>query len=97
MLKKQKRIVDRDLIESVRLQGCLIGVACAGPIDVDHVTTQGAGGGDTVCNLMPLCRLHHTEKGFGYSKMIKKYPNYLKWLLDNNRHDVILKAIKSGR
>lgn len=33
-----------------------------GPSDPDHVRTKGAGGRDRG-NIVPLCRVHHTEKG----------------------------------
>ena len=72
-------------------------VDCCGEIDLDHVKTKGSGGGDTILyggielnNLMPLCRWHHIEKGqISYSGMIRRYPKYLRWLLDNDRDDII--------
>jgi len=31
------------------------------PLDPHHIKTRGAGGGDTLDNLVILCRLHHEE------------------------------------
>jgi len=89
----KKRIINRALIEEIRLEGCTIGNDCLGCVDVDHVTTRGGGGNDVRENLMPLCRKHHTEKGqIAFSGMIKKYPEYFKWLLKFNRDDIIERA-----
>lgn len=98
------RTEDRPLIERVRLQGCILdqslGVRsedkCCEGCDVDHVTTQGSGGGDVAENLMPLCRKHHSEKGqIGYAGMINKYKSYHRWLIMMDRTDVIERARRS--
>lgn len=96
-----KREKNRELIERVRLEGCIVNNQnCSGPVDfddvacdVDHVRTQGSGGGDVEDNLMPLCRVHHGEKGqIGYSGMINKYRRYHQWVADHNRDDIIERA-----
>ena len=30
--------------------------------DPDHIQSRGAGGGDELANLWPLCRIHHMER-----------------------------------
>ncbi len=43
-------------------------------VDVHHIKSRGAGGGDTVDNVIPLCRSHHTEiHKIGPTKMMEKY------------------------
>jgi hypothetical protein len=59
--------------------------------DPHHVTSRGAGGGDTAENLMPLCRSHHNEwedpwKGPGY--VVRKYARVRDWLELAGRTDV---------
>ncbi|WP_353737445.1 HNH endonuclease signature motif containing protein [Microcystis sp. M061S2] len=52
-------------------------MACGkdGPSDVHHVKTRGSGGGDDYWNVMPLCRVHHTEwHKIGMQQMIAKHP-----------------------
>lgn len=91
-LEKNKRVVDEQYIQSVEWQRC---VACGkqGPNDAHHVTTRGAGGGDTWDNLMPLCRVCHSEwHQIGPSKMIKKYDKIYQWLKEKQREDVLEKV-----
>lgn len=61
--------------------------ACGGnwpALDVDHIKTFASGGPDAPHNCMTLCRLCHIEKGrIAISGMIKKYPNYLNFLVVN--------------
>lgn len=93
VLQKPKRKGDPKVLEMVRNQRCS---ACGSwPSDAHHVTTKGAGGGDTGDNVMPLCRTHHTEwHQSGPGKMISKYPGVLRWLEEHERMDVIFRARK---
>lgn len=62
MYPKPKRIVDREAIESVRAFGkcMMLGMGeCYGELDVHHIVGRGAGGNDTLDNLVLLCRGHH--------------------------------------
>jgi len=77
-------------LDMVRGSPCIV---CGSKADPHHVTTRGAGGGDTIDNLMPLCRTHHTEwHKSGPGRMIEKYMNVLKWLTDHGRDDVLRRA-----
>jgi hypothetical protein len=33
---------------------------CWGGLDIHHIDTRGSGGGDTIDNVILLCRRHHT-------------------------------------
>lgn len=72
MLPKPKRIVDQDVLETVRgLPCCVCGRM---GVDPSHIRTRGSGGPDTPWNVVPHCRLHHTEWGQSWSKFLRKYP-----------------------
>lgn len=88
MFQKKKRLKDRELLDRVKQETC---VACDGfPTDPAHVTSRGAGGGDTQNNVMALCRLHHIEQGqTGWGAFMIEYPPVRSWLLLKNRGDVI--------
>jgi len=67
-------IVDEDYLNFIRGKWCLIEVGCNGPIDPDHLRARGTGEhkrNDYTC--LPLCRLHHSERGQGNEKFEKKY------------------------
>lgn len=65
--------------------------------DPHHVTTVKAGGGDTMDNVMSLCRAHHTEwHKSGPGHMVAKYPKIRKWLVNMGRND-ILERIERGK
>jgi hypothetical protein len=85
---KPTRKRDPKAIERVRKQACQ---ACAArPAHAHHVTTRGAGGGDTKNNLMPLCFEHHAEwHNTGPSFMIARYPRVKEWLIDHDRFDLL--------
>ena len=74
-IPKPKRFVDLDNIEQLHDIPCLVGnKACTIGTDPHHVKTRGAGGGDEPENLMPLCRVHHTEIHLtGHAKFVKRY------------------------
>ena len=88
---KPKREGNSKVLEMVRKQRCC---ACgAWPSDPHHVTTKGAGGGDTGDNVMPLCRRHHTEwHQRGPSLVCSKYGPVLEWLKAHERQDILIKA-----
>lgn len=49
--------------------------------DPHHVKSKGSGGPDEEWNLMPLCRIHHTEiHKIGSATFSLKYNNVLLWL-----------------
>jgi hypothetical protein len=91
MFPKDKRLVNKALLEAVRRQPC---VACGRPgtgipkNEAEHVSTKGAGNDDTEDNVWPLCRTHHFEKGNGFKKFLEKYPSCVAWLKKHNRSDV---------
>jgi 5-methylcytosine-specific restriction endonuclease McrA len=59
------RISDKSAIEQVRNREgvCMYGLAtretCSGGLDVHHIKSKGSGGGDTLENMITLCRKHH--------------------------------------
>lgn len=60
------------------------------PVDLDHITTRGAGGKDDDNNFFILCRKCHTERHqIGLITFIKKYPNLKSWLKDKGRQDIL--------
>lgn len=82
MIPKSKRKEDEDLLELVRSQRC---VECArtGP-DPCHVKSRGAGGPDESWNVLPLCRVHHTEQHkIGWVTFAERHPRVLLWLEAN--------------
>jgi hypothetical protein len=93
-MMKPKRIVDEELLETVRQLPCL---ACAS-IDPDgaraalhddgirshphHLYSRGAGGNDVPENLMPLCFNHHRMvHSKGLSVMAYYHPVIKNWLI----------------
>lgn len=90
MFPKPKRIRNRQLLDRVKSQPCVISDAsCRGVIDPQHITTVGHGGHDVENNVMPLCRAHHTEMGWSYVKMFEKYPAVREWLIQHGRQDIL--------
>lgn len=94
---KKKQRHNPELISEVKSKPC---AACGKSSfyelnDAHHVTTRGAGGGDTYDNLMPLDRQHHTElHQIGYKKMCEKYPSVKEWLENNFRDDILKRMLK---
>lgn len=56
---KIKRETDKDYIEYIKANCCLVGILCAGDTVHHHTKTKGSGGSDFSC--VPLCVKHHTE------------------------------------
>lgn len=80
---KQKRIVNKKLIEEVKRKNCQ---ACymEPPVDAHHVKSKKTGGHDIEQNLMPLCRRCHTTvhtKGLTFMSSINEPVE--KWLERN--------------
>jgi len=71
---KNKRIKNRKLINEIKKRPCVV---CGAPADdAHHFKTQGSGGDDTEMNLLPVCRIHHTEvHSIGVTRMSNKYPH----------------------
>ena len=89
--QKPQRIENKALVDKIRGERCVCcGIRPAGGVDAHHVTTKGAGGGDTINNLMPLCRIHHAAvHQYGYNKACKKYPGVQRWLIQHERDDIL--------
>ena len=72
MFPKPTRVKDKELRRLIRGRPCL--VCGASPSDAAHLKTVGSGGGDTVDNLIPLCRVHHVEQhAIGIDTFLSKY------------------------
>lgn len=93
MLQKQKRIVDKELIETVKGLPCL---ACGKEPcgDAHHVKSRGSGGHDIATNLMPLCREHHVAVHvIGMKKFAKIHMIVRHWLKFAGRSDLLKKDV----
>ena len=89
MFPKKKRIVDPECLERVKKLPCAI-CKKSSFSDPHHITTRGAGGGDTEDNVMPLCRKHHHQwHWLGIKTMIRKYNEVAIWLLAHKRYDIM--------
>lgn len=90
-MQKRIRVVDEELLETVRNLPCLhCGVT---PVDPHHVTSVKAGGDDVATNILPVCRAAHIlwhQKGPGY--MIDNFPAIRYWLELAGRQDVLDRA-----
>lgn len=90
LLKKKKRIINKELIDEIRLMGCIVNnnQCLRSCIDVHHITTIGAGGGDTIENLVPLCRKCHQAIHYSGSKsMAKNSSSYKEYLVKIGREE----------
>lgn len=69
-----------DLLAEYRAKPCA--VCSRRPTDPHHVRTVGAGGEDVDFNLLPLCRLHHSEwHSLGAVTFLKRHFS-LRWHLE---------------
>ena len=76
---KLARIIDRKLLDSFHLKSCI--VCGKRGCDPCHIMSVGAGGDDVLDNLMPLCRLHHTEQHqIGLYSFVMKYRGLTQYL-----------------
>jgi 5-methylcytosine-specific restriction endonuclease McrA len=88
MYQKKVRVLNPQLLFETKQMPCLI--CHKTPSDPDHITTRGAGGGDTENNIWPLCRTHHNERhAIGIARMATKYKKLIDWLHKHKRFDVI--------
>lgn len=73
MLVKPKRVRDESVLSKSRESPCAVcGVT---PCDPHHMLARGAGGGDTVGNVIPLCRRHHHEiHTIGRRRFFERHP-----------------------
>lgn len=96
-LQKPQRVRDQKYLNYVKTLPCLCfngldsKYRCnSGPVDPDHITSRGAGGGDTPDNVWPLCRTHHNLRhARGLPYITERYPKLKKWLLENKRYDIL--------
>lgn len=82
---KPRRIENPELLEVIRELPC---IACAAPApsDAHHIKSRGAGGDDTVWNVISLCREHHSlahQRGMQYMRLT--FPSIRYWLEEAER------------
>jgi hypothetical protein len=59
-------------------------IICFSKGEGHHLRTRKSGGCDSVWNLMPLCRLHHSNvHQIGMNTFAKKYPVVKDWLISH--------------
>lgn len=81
-LPKDVRLISTMALDLARQQPCIV---CSQPADPHHLKTRAAGGHDVEFNLMPLCRVHHTEiHKLNNVRMAEKYEAVKNWLI---KHD----------
>jgi hypothetical protein len=74
MFPKQIRPVDEKVLQKVRGMGCC--VCGQHPVDASHIRSRGAGGPDTMWNVVPHCRRHHTEwHSRGWKDFMRRNPS----------------------
>lgn len=79
---KQKRKVDKALIKQINQGRCIV-CSALNP-DAHHVKSKASGGHDVSSNLMPICRIHHTEvHKIGLNRFSDKYAQARGWLINN--------------
>jgi len=82
MKTSSKRIKNFDLLEQIRKQPCLVCRKISG--EVHHIKSRGSGGHDIESNLIPLCRVHHTEvHKIGLNRFSEKYKEMSLFLTSN--------------
>lgn len=89
-VSKNHRIIDKKLLEHVRTLECLH--CSVTPCQPHHVRSIGAGGGDILQNLMPLCTEAHTRIHMtGLCAAANKNKGIREWLIDMGwTYDAIL-------
>lgn len=70
---------DPDFLNAIRNLNCL--VCGQGPVDPHHIKTVGSGGGDDWFNVIPLCRMDHTDWHNNKSKFMEKHPHVKEHLI----------------
>lgn len=82
MLSKPKRIINKELIEELKLKQCQFCYSNAET--VHHLLTVGHGGPDIEWNLVPICHRDHEKiHKVGINGMIEVNPKFKWWLLDH--------------
>ncbi len=94
MFPKRKRIVDEELLETIRTLPCIVcrteSISQPSPTQPCHVTSRGAGGDDVAENVIPMCFTHHRmqhDKGWGH--MVKSFNGVRTWMRLANRTDIL--------
>lgn len=90
-LKEKKRFRSKKNIAEIKKLPCL--VCGLEPSDPAHLRSRGAGGGDELWNLIPLCRPHHSEQhAIGLKSFVEKYDLPISW--DSGWPRVIDKSLR---
>jgi hypothetical protein len=91
MFPKPKREVNRKILDNVKKSNCII---CGRPNpDPDHILSIGAGGDDSLKNVWPLCRNHHTQRhSKGLVWLCIHYPAALRELRSRGFEDIVKEA-----
>ena len=84
MFPKISRLESQANLDLMRSYACHVcGVT---PVDVHHVRTKGAGGGDDLNNLISLCRVCHTKvHQMGVKTFWKKYGEAIAWFRERKK------------
>jgi 5-methylcytosine-specific restriction endonuclease McrA len=93
---KPRRIENREILDEIKRQACL---GCGAPeSDPSHVTSVGAGGGDTEENVMPLCRRCHSQwHSQGVYTFSIRHPKVIDWFFKHNRISFLVSAYERRR
>lgn len=87
MFEKKKRIVNKKLLEEIKMQSCV--VCNKKPVDAHHLSTKGSGGDDTKENCFPFCREHHSMiHRIGINSFIQTFPRF-ETKMRNNGWEII--------
>lgn len=78
MFPKISRLESQANLDLMRRLPCE--VCAVTPVEVHHWKTKGAGGGDDLTNLHPLCIVHHRQfHHMGAKTFWKKYGEAITW------------------
>ena len=88
--KKQKK-KSRKIVERLRQEAkCCLACGRAAQLEVDHITTRGAGGGDEENNLWILCfDCHRKRHSLGWSKFLSTHSHLVQKLKEMGREDIL--------
>lgn len=92
MFSKPKRVKDKKLLARKRAEGCAVLDKDCVPFSIHahHLTTVGAGGGDTEDNVIGLCVRHHQIiHNIGVRSMAKKYKRVRDYYIKIGRYDLL--------
>ena len=71
MIPKPTRVEDKEYLEFIWQQDCVVGIDCWGDIVGAHLNSAGSGGSDY--SRIPMCVGHHTG-GMGITKNLHNTP-----------------------